>query len=59
MVLASVPGRRRLTRTDAGRLAPPAAIQRQLGHLNLATTDEYLRGLGAGEHVEKVRDLEW
>ena len=34
-------------------------IQRQLGHLNLATTDEYLRGLGAGEHVEKVRDLEW
>ena len=27
--------------------------------LNLATTDEYLRGLGAGEHVEKVRDLEW
>ncbi len=38
---------------------PLPDIQRQLGHLNLATTDEYLRGLGAGEHVEKVRDLEW
>ena len=34
-------------------------IQRQLGHLNLATTDVYLRGLGAGEHVEKIRDLDW
>ena len=34
-------------------------IQRQLGHLNLATTDVYLRRLGAGEHVEKIRDLEW
>ncbi|MCP3960762.1 MAG: tyrosine-type recombinase/integrase [bacterium] len=34
-------------------------IQRQLGHRNLATTDEYLRGLGAGEHVAGVRDLEW
>lgn len=38
---------------------PLPDIQRQLGHLNLATTDIYLRGLGAGEHVEKVRDLEW
>ena len=38
---------------------PLPDIQRQLGHLNPATTDEYLRGLGAGEHVEKVRDLEW
>lgn len=38
---------------------PLPDIQRQLGHLNLATTDEYLRGLGAGERVEKVRDLEW
>ena len=38
---------------------PLPDIQRQLGHLNLATTDEYLRGLGAGEPVEKVRDLEW
>lgn len=38
---------------------PLPDIQRQLGHLNLATTDEYLRGIGAGEHVEKVRDLEW
>ncbi|MCP3963412.1 MAG: tyrosine-type recombinase/integrase [bacterium] len=38
---------------------PLPDIQRQLGHLNLATTDEYLRGIGAGEHVEKIRDLEW
>ena len=38
---------------------PLPDIQRQLGHLNLATTDVYLQGLGAGEHVEKVRDLEW
>lgn len=38
---------------------PLPDIQRQLGHLNLATTDLYLKGIGAGEHVEKVRDLEW
>ncbi len=37
---------------------PLPDIQRQLGHLNLATPDEYLRGLGAGEQVGKVRDLE-
>ncbi len=34
-------------------------IQRQLGHVNLATTDHYFRALGVGEHVERVRDLEW
>lgn len=38
---------------------PLPDIQRQLGHVSLATTDEYLRGLGAGEHVERIRDLEW
>ena len=38
---------------------PLPAIQRQLGHVNLATTNEYLRGIGAGEHVEKIRDLDW
>ncbi len=38
---------------------PLPDIQRQLGHLNLATTDQYLKGIGAGEHVERVRDLEW
>ena len=32
---------------------------RLLGHVYLATTDEYLRGIGAGEHVEEIRDLEW
>ncbi len=34
-------------------------IQRQLGHASLATTGVYLEGIGAGEHVEKIRDLEW
>ncbi|MCP3963608.1 MAG: tyrosine-type recombinase/integrase [bacterium] len=41
------------------RGVPLPHIQRQLGHRNLATTDEYLRGLGAGEHVAGVRDLDW
>ena len=35
------------------------AIQRQLGHSSLATTGNYLEGIGAGEHVEAIRDLDW
>jgi integrase/recombinase XerD len=41
------------------RGVPLPAIQRQLGHVSLATTDVYLRGLGIGEHVEAIHDLEW
>ncbi len=41
------------------RAVPLPHIQRQLGHVSLATTGLYLRGIGAGEHVETVRDLEW
>lgn len=41
------------------RGVPLPDIQRQLGHVNLATTDVYLRGLGAGQHVGRVHELEW
>ncbi len=41
------------------RGVPLPHIQRQLGHASLATTGNYLDGIGAGEHVEAIRDLEW
>ncbi len=41
------------------RAVPLPHIQRQLGHGNLSTTGIYLRGIGAGEHVEAIRDLKW
>jgi integrase/recombinase XerD len=39
--------------------ASPVMIRDLLGHSSLATTDRYLRRLGAGEAIEFARQREW